>query len=197
MLENIEIGTMGWACEGNFYPPDLPEDWHLDYYANYFSAMLVPQRIWTQWNRDEAEGFLESADTLRWCGLGVRTPLEEEEEVALAQWILTRLQENGMATGMLSHVALPPQLHDVTAVTWLDAPEAAPKTGWCWHNLQGAPLGWVTQLPDDVRDQRVLLEDFARHLPEGTTGAPFIVRDGCANMDRMTAFKQLAEWLGL
>ncbi len=34
----------GWA--GSYYPVDLPESWRLAYYANEFSAVLVPATRW-------------------------------------------------------------------------------------------------------------------------------------------------------
>ncbi|MCB1863907.1 MAG: hypothetical protein KDG50_00625 [Chromatiales bacterium] len=47
----VRVGALGWdepEWRNGFYPDDLPEDWRLGYYANEFSTVLVPQRLW--WN---------------------------------------------------------------------------------------------------------------------------------------------------
>ena len=63
----ISVGACGWdqpQWQGVFFPDDLPEDWRLSYYANEFSAVLVPQHKWQaadvdfeQWADDVPDGF--------------------------------------------------------------------------------------------------------------------------------------------
>ncbi|MGD8308226.1 MAG: hypothetical protein PVG98_02205 [Chromatiales bacterium] len=64
----VLIGAVGWdhdAWEGAYYPPDLPRDWRLAYYANEHGSVLVPARAWTaagpegweRWADDVAPGF--------------------------------------------------------------------------------------------------------------------------------------------
>ena len=62
------IGARGWShasWSGGFYPPDLPEEWRLGYYANEFSTVLVPADRWTtaepalleEWAEEVHAGF--------------------------------------------------------------------------------------------------------------------------------------------
>jgi len=63
----IRVGCCDWDqphWQGSFYPKDLPSDWRLSYYANEFSAVLVPEATWQvenadfeQWAEDVPEGF--------------------------------------------------------------------------------------------------------------------------------------------
>ncbi len=58
----VEIAAVGWTHPdwlGGYYPPDLPEDWRLAYYANEYRAVLVPAPV-----LDRAG--VESVS--RWCG---------------------------------------------------------------------------------------------------------------------------------
>jgi len=57
---SIQVGAFDWQrlhWSGDFYPDDLPEDWRLSYYANEFSAVLVPAQIWQS----------QGADIEHWC----------------------------------------------------------------------------------------------------------------------------------
>ncbi len=192
MLENIEIGAMGWDCR-DFYPDDLPEEWRLDYYANHFSALLVPSAQWPRWREADWSDFLDSSDTLRWIGFGLKV-VPDVEQTARLNEALTEITDRGQAVGLFSHVPLPDALMR-WPVTWFDRPEAV--TAWRWRHLSGEPAGWLDALPADGRTQRAELEAFAASLPDEKRGAPFIVREGCANMAQLKQFKQLAELMGL
>lgn len=59
----LRVGCYGWQWPqwaGKFYPEDLPEDWQLDFYANYFRTVLVPQNQWLQWDSEVCEERIES-----------------------------------------------------------------------------------------------------------------------------------------
>jgi hypothetical protein len=70
---DIDVAARGWdhdAWCGEFYPPDLPREWRLTYYANHFRSVLVPGRIllraervnlmeWHADTHDEFRFFLE------------------------------------------------------------------------------------------------------------------------------------------
>jgi len=50
-LDNIQITTLGWQAPNwkqEFYPEDMPEEWQLDYYLNYFSVLACPMPIWAE-----------------------------------------------------------------------------------------------------------------------------------------------------
>ena len=54
------IGACGWSHSGwatDYYPEDLPSDWHLGYYANEFPVVLVTTEEWC----------LPEADVTKWC----------------------------------------------------------------------------------------------------------------------------------
>lgn len=192
MLENVLVGARGWACS-DYYPEDLPETWQVDYYANDFSALLVPQSQWAAWDKADWVAFAESADTLQWVGFEWR---EGPGMVGTAlQAGLAQLAEALPAQlGVLAIEPLPCALSPSVAVTHVGAQDTA---GWHWRDLSGAPLGFVETLPQDLKAQRALLEDFAASLPGKNAGAPFIVGQGCANIPQLKHFKQLVELLGL
>ena len=53
----IDIAAYGWEGESwrGFYPADLPEDWHLDFYSNEFRSVVVPLDMWQGITADMAE----------------------------------------------------------------------------------------------------------------------------------------------
>jgi len=65
--KSIIVGACGWdypEWQKTFYPEDLPADWRLSFYANEFSAVLVPTEKWQaddvdfeQWAQDVQAGF--------------------------------------------------------------------------------------------------------------------------------------------
>ena len=63
MEVEVRVGCYGWQWsqwERSFYPEDLPEDWQLDFYANYFRTVLVPHSQWLSADEEELEGWLDS-----------------------------------------------------------------------------------------------------------------------------------------
>jgi len=68
MKPEILVVARGWAHEGwwgSFYPPDLPPDWRLPYYANEFRGAMIPLRsvlgcsseTARRWTEDIPAGF--------------------------------------------------------------------------------------------------------------------------------------------
>ena len=48
-MSRVRTGTIGWNFsnwENSYYPEDIPEDWKLAFYANDFSAVAVPEKLW-------------------------------------------------------------------------------------------------------------------------------------------------------
>jgi len=71
LKKTIKVGAYGWRHEHwlqAFYPEDLPvkkgDDWRLCYYSNEFDAVLVPEDYWQTMGETEAitecEDWLES-----------------------------------------------------------------------------------------------------------------------------------------
>jgi hypothetical protein len=67
-LPTFHVLPVGWdhpGWKGVFYPDDLPPEWRLSYFANEFSAVLVPQYAWEGedkvplggWVDDVSDGF--------------------------------------------------------------------------------------------------------------------------------------------
>lgn len=65
----LYLGTQDWrhpAWRGGFYPDDLPDDWLLSYYNNYFrsvylsadEAWKVQPEDWLVWLNDTLEDFV-------------------------------------------------------------------------------------------------------------------------------------------
>ena len=45
----LRLGAYGWQhqhWQNLFYPEDLPQDWRLSFYANEFTAVIVPASYW-------------------------------------------------------------------------------------------------------------------------------------------------------
>jgi hypothetical protein len=48
-MARVRIGTMGWQFENwnkSYYPEDIPPQWKLGFYANDFTAVVVPESLW-------------------------------------------------------------------------------------------------------------------------------------------------------
>lgn len=59
-VENVLVGARGWAhksWDGDFYPDDMPAEWQLDFYAQYFKAILLPQVEWMSWSEENIDEF--------------------------------------------------------------------------------------------------------------------------------------------
>jgi hypothetical protein len=63
----IGVAALDWESAGlaNFYPEDVPDDWHLTWYANVSMAVVVPPSRWlsadaalvAQWREQTHENF--------------------------------------------------------------------------------------------------------------------------------------------
>ncbi|MCW8955359.1 MAG: hypothetical protein OQL09_00620 [Gammaproteobacteria bacterium] len=62
----LRLGACGWQhqhWQNSFYPGDCPQDWRLGFYANEFTAVLVPAQYWPddydveQWCEDVSSRF--------------------------------------------------------------------------------------------------------------------------------------------
>ncbi len=65
MSEPILIGTRGWQqaeWAGDFYPPELPEDWRFCFYSNRLRAALVPGESWHDLNAQAVAQWVEDSD---------------------------------------------------------------------------------------------------------------------------------------
>ncbi len=81
------VGARGWEHEdwvGNFYPDDLPADWRLTYYNNFFTCCYLGYSAWAQ--QPEATLLQWLDDTLPRFRFVLETPasLSEADRVRLA-----------------------------------------------------------------------------------------------------------------
>jgi hypothetical protein len=42
----VSEGWRGLADAASYYPPDLPEDWQLSYFANDYAGVYLPRQLW-------------------------------------------------------------------------------------------------------------------------------------------------------
>ena len=63
-MSRVLIGSLGWSFpdwDVSFYPEDIPDDWKLTFYANEFSAVVLPEAVWSG---DEFSDIAEMVDEL-------------------------------------------------------------------------------------------------------------------------------------
>jgi hypothetical protein len=57
----IHIGSVGWAPDDarGFYPEDMPPEWRLAYYNNFFSCAYLPYGVWGNADVSTIAGWLD------------------------------------------------------------------------------------------------------------------------------------------
>lgn len=83
-MARVLIGAAGFKHHGwdeSYYPPDIPEDWKLAFYANDFTAILLPEYVWRKADQDEMEDWLEDIDEGFRVYLRVSTKMPEINEL--------------------------------------------------------------------------------------------------------------------
>jgi hypothetical protein len=154
----LVLGARGWehaGWSGSYYPPDLPPEWRLAYYANEFRTVLVPaERLacaapaelaaWRGAVREEFRFFLELTVSL----LGGDALLERigALEGRLGGLVLRFDAPPPDLQGLLGR--LPRELALSIAVgepgvEALDGSVAAAKASWCWSPNLAARHGAV------------------------------------------------------
>ena len=64
-MARVLTGASGFQHSGwdeSYYPPDIPADWKLAFYANDFTAILLPEFVWRETSHDDLEQWLEDID---------------------------------------------------------------------------------------------------------------------------------------
>lgn len=97
--QSIRVGAFGWQhdrlVEG-FYPADLPEDWRISFYANEFSAVLVPTRQWLDEELDLQE-WLDVPENFRYY-------LQATAEPCDSRLVQLKLALGDHYAGLVEHV---------------------------------------------------------------------------------------------
>ena len=112
MVDPILIGTRGWspASGGDFYPPELPDDWRFCYYSNNLRSVLVPQETWDgvqpaevpQWVEDSDPAFRFVVELPAALGLPLT---QHKREQALVQFLETLEPIAPRIAGLLLRIA--------------------------------------------------------------------------------------------
>ena len=112
MNEPILIGTRGWnhVSGGDFYPPELPDDWRFCYYSNNLRSVLVPQENWDAVQRADVAQWLEDSDPAFRFVLELPATLglpltQGKREQALAQFLETLEPIAPRTAGLLLRIA--------------------------------------------------------------------------------------------
>lgn len=199
-MENLQIGTLGWVRpEGSaeFYPEDLPAEWQLDYYANAFRVVLVPQTQWLEWDSAMIESCLESVAGAFQFFLAWEEGDGVDKKAQLAR-IKPLMGEYLGGLVVFSDVWLPPAEIEGVRVSLVSTRLQLP--GWSLllddRILSGAPFGFLSTLSAEGKAQAALLQSFMAGLPADLQGAPFFIGDESINMNRVADFKVVGELLG-
>jgi len=70
---SIKVGVFDWqgfACDGGFYPEDLPQEWRLQFYSNEFATACIDLNAWMSGEHD-CETFEDLRDSFE-LSLAVR-----------------------------------------------------------------------------------------------------------------------------
>jgi hypothetical protein len=180
-LEFVPRGWEGSAWLSRFYPPDLPPEWRLTYFANEFPAVLVPAGRWLGACDGLAELTAEVPDGFR-CYL----------EVPGAGWVRRPWARAAERLGTR-----------LGGLVVADAVGAAdPSVGLpCFLLAEQPRPGWApacvapSDSPGGLRAQRAWLEALAARAPGQTT---LVVVEGAESTpEALRRWWELARLLGL
>jgi len=202
-LENMQVGTFGWQHEqwnGSFYPEDMPREWQLDFYANTYRVVLVPELQWRSWTEEEVEEVLDAVEGefsffFEFDSTGdVSAELELEKiAVAFGERAAGVVVFADTVEGVTESIANMP----VTLVSSSQVLETGLNWQWQTENwiCSGNPCGVLKNLTSDAKQQTALLKDFMQSLPEGFEGAALIVCED-VDMQQLNNLKVIGELLG-
>ncbi|MCW9012651.1 MAG: DUF72 domain-containing protein [Gammaproteobacteria bacterium] len=174
-LNNLQVGAYGWRHErwlNNFYPDDLPPDWQLGFYANEFSAVLIPAHYWLDDDCDAEQWLNEVYEQFRFY---VECPDDATAEKIKQQAALLGDQ----MAGFLNRKTF-------NAVDGID---------------QDSAIALINPQAKNTREWKNWLQAFAQHHPAGNLQAVFL-SDEIHGVDQLSVeqvkeFKTLVELMGL
>jgi hypothetical protein len=201
MLPNLSIGVEDWQRSeliNSYYPEGMPEDWRYEFYFNDFRTALVSQDEWLDWSVEETDELLNSRRD------------ESALYLKIDDWqpaFQTRLEQLKMKLGDLiaGFLVFDDQM-DALMMSSLCAKvtrvsQQQVLSGWQWvcqgWIISGTPCGWLAELPSDMKQQRIILQDFVTSLPDKNTGYAFFVGGESIKMSKVQDLQTLAELLGL
>lgn len=198
-MDNLQIGTLGWDYdhwEGGFYPEDMPSEWRLDYYANTFRVVLIPQQDWLALTVEDAEELIDAVEG----EFSFYFELKEIESEKIDKLMIVAEYFADAAAGVIVFVEADLSNIDFGGLKVTQVARKAGLQGWGWQYAgllcSGEPCGVVTVLSDDAKQQRAMLESFMASLPDSYQGAPFFVSDTEVKMKQLQDLKTIGEFLG-
>lgn len=186
--ENLIIAARGWRHKhwlGTYYPDDLPEEWQLTYYANDFSAVLVPDDYWDDERGYELDNWLDAVgDDFRFY---LECPM-------LAEYKVTQhfKQQCALFDQRLGGIII----KDDWDIDDLDLSCPVVKS----PSLQNRKLsiGFIEQDFDELRKIRVWFEAFDKKTQEGQKVVFVTNREKREiKMESLSRIKVLSEMMGL
>jgi hypothetical protein len=176
MASALLVAAWGWdhaAWVGPFYPPDMPAEWRLAFYANAFRAVLVPAPALAAASREEVASWAADAPAPFAFHVEVGAPFDPDEPASLAGLVgaLAPLEARvaGLvvsAPGRAERAEWPRQLARRWPLAWLE-PDRAAAGGLAWRPGAGAPrpgaaacFGVMDARPRTPRELRAALEGF-------------------------------------
>lgn len=165
------------AWTESFYPPDLPDDWRLSYYANEFRGVLVSAGRWQRATEDALPQWADDVhDAFRFYLESAQAPVTPQDEAKAALlgscfggWVLPQPEQAGQGLTPCRSVGLP--------------------VGHQAFLLDADALG-------DLKAQRHLLERLASE--NGAARALLLFLQGEAwPLERLRQLAQLSQLLGL
>lgn len=189
----LRLGARGWQhadWQQSFYPEDLPEDWQLGYYANEFSAVLVPRSYWLPETGFDIEEWLDHVSGhfrfyLEWPLAAVDSPgcsLFLEQCQALGSLLGGIIMPEGLVLEASLPVFYQSAANDLQQLLW--TPEQQGMSG----------IAFLSLAKQDLRTQRQWLESFAA---SGAELQAVLITDQSPAMESLHKLKTLIELLGL
>lgn len=189
----LGVGLAGWrdaAWAADYFPPDLPADWRMDYYANEHDCLWLSQAewgavgpaMWAEWADAVGEGFrfyLQAADS------------DPAQHAALEAAFGARLG------GLLFPVADTSNPDASSQAAMWPGPGGAP-AHWC--GASGNRLFLLDITGKDLRAQRAMLEAVAPLIGDGGDGGPrhdLILSGFGVGAEQAAELRLLSELLGL
>lgn len=208
-MENLFIGAKSWnhsAWTNLFYPEDMPTIWRLDFYANTYRTVLVPQAEWLEWDDITIEDMLDAVEGefyffFEWCGW--QKPLTHEQvqtRLVKLEQIKQTLESKAAGVVVFAQNAegLPPHLANMPVTLVADKAVLLGAT-WQWQfegcSFSGNACAVIENLTTDAKQQAQILKQFMQSLPDNAEGAPFIVA-GDVDIKELNNLKVIGELLG-
>jgi hypothetical protein len=196
----LRVGAREWdrpAWRGRFFPPDLPEDWRLTYYATTAQAVLVPRDVWANAAEAAWRGWAGDVPPVFRFYLELDGPQDRGAAARCAAVLGAR------AGGLLLARSGAERLEPVGNLPVLLPPVAAPVAGarfWSDpEHLEAGPPPAALLLKTagrSLRDLRVVLDSFGRRR-DGGWGQALFVLDPTSDGAPLAELRTLAELMGL